>query len=243
MSNVIKTQIWMDNEIRYFERDDDFYFHAKDVCNALGIDNNRNIVTKIKQKYGDLSVQEKYAQNSRNQMRKSNFIEESIVYCAVIGRSNKPIAVEFQRWMGKVIKTIRKTGSYTAQSELQKLAIEKRNQDLEIISLANKMFGNDQRLQAIAQEYLANMMSNDQKLIGATTRWQTVTEIMDDQYTKPVILKNRIKIGRYVAKKYREKYGEIKTTNKLVNGHNVPVNIYEEKYFEEILLWVAEKLF
>ena len=105
------------------------------------------------------------------------------------------------------------------------------------------MFGNDQRLQAIAQEYLANMMSNDQKLIGATTRWQTVTEIMDDQYTKPVILKNRIKIGRYVAKKYREKYGEIKTTNKLVNGHNVPVNIYEEKYFEEILLWVAEKLF
>ena len=251
---VVDKQVWLGNEIRFFREEDDFFFHAKDVCDSLGIKNSRRVVATIREKYGEVTVREAYAQNVRNQNREAAFIEESIVYCAVIGRSNKPAAVEFSRWMGKVIKTIRQTGRYEAdqntEREIQKLKNEnlvlkqkERSDDLEIIKLAHSLFEDDARMLGFVKEKLASMLVTDQKLLtDAAEEWKTVSELMETRYKASIVQKNRSKCGKYVAKKYRKKYGEIKTTVKIVQGHRCDVKIYESSYFEEILGWIADKM-
>lgn len=240
---VIDKQVWLGNEIRFFKEDDDFFFHAKDICDALGINNSRDLISKIKKKFGEATVAKNYARNSRNEKREAAFVEESIVYCAIIGRSNKPAAVEFTRWMGKVIKSVRRTGRYEIESERKKIDIESRKVDLELIKLSQQMFSDDARMMSFVQEKMASLMVSDQKLItNGAESLKTVSELMETRYNTKTILKNRIKCGRLVAKKYRLKYGEPKTTKTLCNGKICDIKIYESQYFEEILAWIAERL-
>ncbi len=63
---------------------------------------------------------------------------------------------------------------------------------------------------------------------------------MELKYATKVVRKNRISVGKMVAKKFRDEHGEIGTTDKYVNGHRVSVKIYPAEYHIEISRWISD---
>lgn len=81
---------------------------AKDICFALGLNNNREALTK-------LDDDEKLVSEilTSGQRRKMLFVNESGIY-SLIFRSNKPEAKLFRKWVtNEVLPQIRKQGHYS----------------------------------------------------------------------------------------------------------------------------------
>ena len=145
--------------------------------------------------------------------------------------------------MGKVVVEIRKTGQYVPKKTDAEIKNRTLELDMDLVKFTTNLFPDDARMMCFVKEKLASMMSTKLMLEDSNKEeWKTVSEIMETQYKTAVVLKNRIKMGRHVAQKYRAKYGDIKTTQKIVNGHCCNVKIYESAFFEEIELWIAEKM-
>lgn len=88
------------------------WFVAKDVCDALGLD---NITWALNGLDDDELTLEKL--NAGGQTREMKLISESGLYTLII-RSNKPQAKPFRRWVThEVLPSIRKTGSYSRSSK------------------------------------------------------------------------------------------------------------------------------
>jgi len=91
------------------------WFIAKDVCDSLGIKNNRQAIR-------DLDDDEKltYKLYTSGQNRNTSIITESGLY-ALILRSKKPYAKTFRKWItSEVIPTILKKGFYLINSSKNK---------------------------------------------------------------------------------------------------------------------------
>jgi Prophage antirepressor len=83
------------------------YFVAKDVCDALSISNNRDAMTRLEDDEKLTSVVPTSGQN-----REMWFVNESGLY-NLIFQSRKPEAKSFRKWVtGEVLPAIRKTGRY-----------------------------------------------------------------------------------------------------------------------------------
>ncbi len=100
--------------IRTVEENGEILFMAKDVCNALGLENvtwaldglDEDDLTSLKLKSG-------------GQLREMKALTEPGIY-ALIFKSRKPEAKAFQNWVTKeVLPTIRKKGVYTTDKDLQ----------------------------------------------------------------------------------------------------------------------------
>lgn len=116
-------QVMMDNNIQLFDfkgnrvrtladRQGDPWFVAKDVCEVLGIANSRDAVSH-------LDDDEKGVANADTPGGAQNIsiVSEAGLY-ALIGRSRKPEAKEFRRWVThEVLPSIRKHGGYLAGQE------------------------------------------------------------------------------------------------------------------------------
>ena len=64
---------------------------------------------------------------------------------------------------------------------------------------------------------------------------------MEDTYAVKVVIKNRNKVGRHVAKRFREHYKkEPNTTNVLCNGRACKVKVYNSTYQEKVTEWIHE---
>lgn len=118
-------------QVRTMIRDGEPWFVAVDVCRALDMGNNRQVVKR-------LADDEKGVIKMDTLGGKQNLIiiNESGLYRLIL-RSNKPEAESFQRWVTHdILPTIRKTGSYstpgvfppkaTSVSEVVKLIQETR---------------------------------------------------------------------------------------------------------------------
>lgn len=98
--------------VRIIEKDGQPWFVAKDVCEVLAIENNRDAVSV-------LDVDEKAtvgisdtSSNGTTQRRTVTIISESGLY-ALIFRSNKPEARAFSKWVrAEVLPAIRRSGGY-----------------------------------------------------------------------------------------------------------------------------------
>ncbi len=99
---------------------DEYWFHAGDLGNELGVKNIRqvlpNIETQFKKKFkdSDISVVCKvYNRNFRESLnnRGEVFVSEEAVYQMAF-RSNKPEAKLFTIWVSKVLKQLRINGYY-----------------------------------------------------------------------------------------------------------------------------------
>ena len=244
---VNKTQNWLGNEIRHgIDSEGDVWFVLKDICDAIELKNSRNVTARLKREHENDGVQSADVLDSNGKRQKTTLVHEDLVYTYVIPRSKKPEAKKFCRWVGKVIRTIRKTGSYTQAdpNEIQKLEIQSRQLDMQLCNMVATHFGNDTRMMFLMQEKLASLVSG-QKAIesGETIRPPlTVSEIMEREYASSVVRKHRISVGRMVAKKFRATHGEIGTTEKYVNGHRVDVKVYPTEYHEEISGWISDKM-
>lgn len=84
------------------------WFVAKDVCQALGIENNRNAVARLDDDEKGVSVVR--TPSGDQQM---SIVNESGLY-NLIFQSRKPEAKVFRKWVtGEVLPSIRKTGRYS----------------------------------------------------------------------------------------------------------------------------------
>jgi len=83
------------------------YFISKDVCDILGISNNRDVMTRLDEDEKLMSVVPTSGQN-----REMWFVNESGLY-NLIFQSRKPEAKLFRKWVtGEVLPSLRKSGKY-----------------------------------------------------------------------------------------------------------------------------------
>lgn len=99
-----------EHTVRTIDEGNQKWFCVNDICHCLGLKNRPQSL--IKPLDEDEKMMHKiYASNKNRQMW---FVSESGVYF-IIGRSNKPEAKDFMRWLRKeVLPAIRKTGQYRA---------------------------------------------------------------------------------------------------------------------------------
>ena len=90
------------------------YFVAKDVCEALGIEKHRDAISRLDDdERGSVLVD---TLGGRQEMASIN---ESGLYSLIL-TSRKPEAKAFKKWVtSEVLPSIRKTGSYSIQSQFQ----------------------------------------------------------------------------------------------------------------------------
>src|SRR5574344_358876 len=100
--------------VRVVEQGGEPWFVAKDVCEILGIANNRDAV-------GSLEEDEKgvVIADTLGGKQEVSVVSESGLY-ALIFRSRKPEAKAFSKWVrSDVLPVIRKTGAYSLKIEKQ----------------------------------------------------------------------------------------------------------------------------
>ena len=88
------------------------YFCGIDVCNAIGIINNRNVISRLKDGVRTMDTIDRLGRT-----QKVTFISEPNLYKVAL-QSRKPEAEPFVNWVCKeVLPTIRRTGCYRAERE------------------------------------------------------------------------------------------------------------------------------
>ena len=251
MSLVInETKVFLGSRIRYGEHQDEegqpvIWFVLKDVCDALGIKNSRDIKGRLQKDLPEC-VGITDVLDGRGLKRQTTIVLEDCVYSWIVPRSHKPGAIQFSRWVGRVIRTVRQTGRYerggvgSVDVQRRQLDIEANKVNMQMITMAQTMFPNDTRLRFLAQEKLASMMGTQASAVSTVKPPLTITEIMEKTYPVRFVQKNRSLAGRLVAKQYRLHFGEPPTTAKLVNGHSVSVKIYPAEHHPLIREWIHE---
>ena len=111
MSNKQETKVFTFNEnnkpIRVELVDGEPWFVAKDLCDALGIENNRNATSRLDDDEKGVSI----VRTSSGEQSMTT-VNESGLY-NLIFQSRKPEAKKFRKWVtGEVLPSIRKTGRY-----------------------------------------------------------------------------------------------------------------------------------
>jgi prophage antirepressor-like protein len=128
------------NKIRTLAINGEPWFVLKDLCDVLGIDNNRNVFARL-----DDDEKGVHTIDTPGGTQNSSIVSESAFY-KIVMLSRKMEAKQFQRWVThEVLPSIRKTGSYIkapktyiqaleslleSEREKERLALE--NSDLKI---------------------------------------------------------------------------------------------------------------
>ena len=252
--DVTQTKEFLGTSIRYGEAEAPggrtvIWFVLNDVLKALDI-NSTALASRLKQQYPDaLSIRRVI--DSRGHRRNTNIVKEDLVYTHIIPRSRKPNAKEFARWVGAVIREIRNTGTYSVNdrqlnAEMKRLCITERKNEMDFVQFAYGVFGDDDRMSFLIREKAASLLGQAQP--GAQLAIEqpapplTVSELMEGLgLPKPYVLKNRIRVGRYVANAWRQTHNtEPPTTLKYVNGHSVNVKCYPHANRDEVNTWIQE---
>lgn len=99
-----------EKQVRVIEKDGNLWFVAKDVCDALGLENITNALKTLNKDELTLTILKSGGQN-----REMKLVNESGLY-NLIFRSNKPEAKKFRKWVtSEVLPTIRKYGMYLTE--------------------------------------------------------------------------------------------------------------------------------
>lgn len=126
----MKTEIWNNHEIRFVEKDGEWWAVAADVCAALGLKQVTRALSSLKG-----VTKSKTLTNGGEQ--ELNIIDEKNIYRLVF-KSRKPEAEEFQDWVFDVLKTLRKSSGLAGfeifrmlDKEHQKAAMSRLSRSLE----------------------------------------------------------------------------------------------------------------
>lgn len=113
MMNNIKTFNFEGNEVRTIVKDGSVWWVAKDVCSALEIKNNRDVVARLE---GDEKGVGLF--DTLGGKQKLSIVNESGLY-NIVFLSRKPNAKKFRRWITHdVLPSIRKHGLYAVDEVL-----------------------------------------------------------------------------------------------------------------------------
>lgn len=111
MSNI---QIfnYQNNEVRTVELNGEPWFVLKDVCNILGVVNDRNVAARLDEDEKDVCQMD-----TLGGTQNVTVVSESGLYHVIL-RSDKPEAKPFRKWVtSEVLPSIRKNGGYIAGQE------------------------------------------------------------------------------------------------------------------------------
>jgi len=107
------------SQVRVIERNGEFWFVAKDVCDILDIKNARDAINEL---YDNEKNPVAITDGNQNQRGNPNFnvINEPALY-KLIFKSRKPEAKKFQDWVFyDILPTLRKQGTYTMGTRQRK---------------------------------------------------------------------------------------------------------------------------
>lgn len=114
--------VYQENQVRVVKIDEEPWFVAKDLCDVLEIKNPTQAINR-------LDADERAMFNIGRQ-GDANVVNESGMYSLILG-SRKQEAREFKRWIThEVLPSIRKTGSYTSDTNVQLLSLQKSFEEL-----------------------------------------------------------------------------------------------------------------
>lgn len=142
MSNI---QIfnYQSNEVRTVEMNGEPWFVLKDVCNILGVVNDRNVAARL-----DEDEKGVCQMDTLGGTQNVTVVSESGLYHVIL-RSDKPEAAPFRKWVtSKVLPTIRKHGAYMTPETLQAAIL---NPDT-MIQLCQKLKAEQDKSRALSEE-------------------------------------------------------------------------------------------
>jgi prophage antirepressor-like protein len=134
------------------------WFHLKDACDALGIQNSWNWAGKV-------DIQKVEAIDKINRKQLTNFVLANDLYSKIIPRSRAQGAEKFKKWMGRVMNSVIETGKYditkdpafeALKHEMQELQLESKQH---IARLENNLDEVHDRLEFSPYRVLANTMN------------------------------------------------------------------------------------
>ncbi len=106
-------------DIRTVIKNDEPYFIAKDVCNALDLTNSRQSIADLKANYESIGVNPDgvistdVIADSLGRLQETTIVNETGLYDLIM-QSRKPSALKFKHWISsEVLPSIRKTGGYS----------------------------------------------------------------------------------------------------------------------------------
>ena len=107
--NTMQVFDFKENPVRIIHENNDPWFHAGDVCGALGYGNPRQAVESH---VDEDDVQRLDTIDALGRTQQVNFVNESGVYALIFG-STKPEAKAFKRWVTHdILPALRKDGHY-----------------------------------------------------------------------------------------------------------------------------------
>ena len=117
--NENEIQVWNyeSSEIRTVQVNGEPWFVLADVCKVLEISNSRNISSRLEPDEKGVTLVD-----TLGGTQQMTIINESGLYTVIL-RSDKPQAKPFRKWVTSVVlPSIRKTGSYSVQSQFADLS-------------------------------------------------------------------------------------------------------------------------
>lgn len=198
-------QIFNDKEIRFIEKEDEYWAVAGDVAKVLGYSHTPHM-TRL------LDESEKAVHNVDTVKGKQNavIISEIGIYEA-IWNSRRDEAQEFKKWVKQVIKELRQAIGLKQYEVFRMLDKEKQKEAMAIIQRAYK---SDEPINYIKANTIANKATSTafgyEKMIGKeamTPEMLEVRQIILDDVVKLTESMNQFNLDIKVSKVIYDKYG------------------------------------
>lgn len=198
-------QIFHDKEIRFIEKDGEYWAIASDVAKALGYSHTPHM-TRL------LDESEKAVRNvdTVKGKQKAVIISEVGIYEA-IWNSRRDEANEFKKWVKQVIKELRKATGLKGYEAFRMLDKQKQKEAMAIIQRAYK---SDKPINYIVANSIANKAVSRafgySKMIGKDAMTSDMLEVRQsvlDDVAKLTESKNQFNLDISVSKTIYDKYG------------------------------------
>lgn len=216
---VINKSILLGKKIDVYGTIDEPLFLAKDVAEWIGHSDVSMMVKNVEE-------DEKVTNNVCTLGGSQNawFLTEDGLY-EVLMQSRKPIAKQFKKGVKEILKTIRKTGSYSVSKPLSQL---------EVLQMAvNQMVEQEKRLSGVERLALEQKERLDKMELEQADNAKALLEVeLSDNKVPEVTMRNKIRklvnqYSRATNTKQQDVWHSIYDT--LYYAHNISINSYKRK--------------
>lgn len=198
----IKTENWLDYEIRFVEIEGEWWGIAKDIADALGYSDTHAMTRHLKSKF--LTTVKLTGMN-----QKYTAISEQGIYKAIT-RSQRLEAEEFEDWIFDVIRTLRQASGLEGfqifrllDKEQQKVTMDKLNQSMQNPTKINFIKANTIANKAVSSRhgYKKMLKKNQMSPEMLIDREPILNDAVDLMITK-----EKFRLNLSVSEKVYEKY-------------------------------------
>lgn len=208
-------------QVRTVVQGEDVWFVAKDVCDVLGINKQRDAYSRLDEdERGSVLV------DTLGGQQNMNAINESGLYSLIL-RSRKPQAKRFKKWVtSEVLPSIRKHGAYMTDQALEKAVTDP---DFMIGLLNNLKVEKAKRVEAER-----TILQQQPLVVFAEACMQSDKSLKVSEVAK-LAAKHNVKIGQ------RQLYAKLREWNLIFKRSTEPMQSAVEKGYFEIAQGVKQK--